>query len=80
MILSCTDGELLVSTLGDVDRNTIGLDKGTDLGSPDGSFDGSNELKPVGLLFGEALGSDDGTVLGRSYGTLEETIDGMLEG
>ena len=50
------------------------------MGSIDGSFDCSNEVKPVGLLFGEALGSDDGTVLGRSDGALEETKDGMLEG
>ena len=34
----------------------------------------------MGLLFGEALGSDEGTVLRRSDGDLEETKDGMLEG
>ena len=80
MILGCTDGEVLGSTLGSADRNTIGIDEGTDMDSIDGSFDGSNEVKLVGLLFGEALVSDDGTVLGRSDGALEETKDGMLEG
>ena len=56
-ILGSNDGELLgYITLGYADRNTIWIVGGNDLGSPDGSFDGSNEGKPVGLLFGEELG------------------------
>ena len=49
IIIGSTDGELLGSKLGYVDRNTIGIDEETDLGSPDDSFDGSNEGKTVGL-------------------------------
>ena len=50
------------------------------MGSPDDSFDGSNEVKPVALLFGKALGSDDGTILGRSDAALEGAKNVMLEG
>ena len=64
-ILGTDDGIIIGSTtLGDTDRNTIGVGEGTDMGSPDGSFDGSNEGKPVGLLLGESLGIDNETVLG----------------
>ena len=54
-ILGYNDDEILGSKLGAADRNTIRLDEGNDLGSPIVSFDGSNEVKPFGLLFGEAL-------------------------
>ena len=80
IILGCTDGELFVSTLGSADRNTIGLDEGTDLGSSYVFFDGSNKVKPVGLLFGEAFGSDNKSVLGRLCDALEKAKDSMLEG
>ena len=46
------DGELLSSTLGAADGITLGLDEGTELGSPDCSFDNSNEGKPEGSLLG----------------------------
>ena len=60
IILVSTEGEPLGSTtLGYADRNTILIVGGNDMGYPDGSFDGYNEGKPVGMLFGEALGSDD---------------------
>ena len=63
IILGSTDGELLVSTLRSIDRNKIGLDKGTDTGSPYGSFYGSNKRIPLGLLFDEAIESDDQNIL-----------------
>ena len=46
IILGSNDGEILVSTLGAADRNKIGIDERTDLGSPDG----------FGLLDGNELG------------------------
>ena len=46
IILVSIDGEILGSTLGAADRNTIGIVGETDLGSPDGS----------GLLDGKELG------------------------
>ena len=64
-MLGCGDGIILVSndceplgstTLGAADRNTIWIVGENDLGYPDGSFDGLNEGKPVGLLFCEELG------------------------
>ena len=71
-IIGTDDAIIIISTtLVDADRNTIGIDEETDLGSTDGSFDGSNEGKPVGLLFNAALGSDDRTVLGTSDGALD---------
>ena len=36
IILGYTDGELLGSTLGAADINTIGIDEESNLGSPDG--------------------------------------------
>ena len=81
IILGSNDGEILVSTLGAADRNKIGIDEGTFMGSPYGSFDCSNEVKPVGLLFGEAIGSDEEkNVPGLSGSALEEAKDVMLEG
>ena len=56
IIFGCTDGEPLGSTtLGDADRNTIEIVGGNDMGSLNVSFDGYNEGKPVGFLFGESL-------------------------
>ena len=46
IMLVSIDGEILGSTFGAADRNTIGIVEGTDLGSPDGS----------GLLYGKELG------------------------
>ena len=52
-VLGNDDGIILGSTtIGAADRNTIGLDEGTDMSNLDISFDGSIEGKPVGLLFG----------------------------
>ena len=48
-----------------------GFTKETDMVTLDGSIDGSNEGKPVGLLFGEALVLDDRNVLGTSDGALD---------
>ena len=79
-IIGTDDGIIIRSTtLGDTDINTIGIDEGTDLGSPDGFLDGSNEGKSVGLLFGEAFGLYDRTVLGSSDGALDAAKDVMLE-
>ena len=36
------DGEVIGSTLGDLDDFTLGLNEGTELGSSDGYSDGSN--------------------------------------
>ena len=80
IIFGSTDGEPLGSTtLGAADRNIKVIVGGTDMGYPDGSFDGSNEDKPVGMLFGESLGSYDRNVLGPSDGALEAAKYGMLE-
>ena len=80
-IIGTDDGIIIRSTtLGDTNINTIGIDEGTDLGSPDSSFDGSNEGKPVVFLFGEALVSNDRTVLGPSDDALEEAKERILEG
>ena len=43
-------------TLGAADVITLGLDEGTELGSPYGYFGSSNEVKPDGSLLGEWLG------------------------
>ena len=47
---------------------------------PGGSFDGYNEGKPVGLLFGESLGSDDRTVLRTSDAALDTAKEVMIDG
>ena len=36
--------------------STLGADDGTELVSYDGSFDGCNDCKPVGVLLGDSLG------------------------
>ena len=68
IILVSTDGEILGSTFGAADRNTIGIFEGTITGSPDGS----------GLLYVKELGgfvglSDRSTQLPR----FEQTCTGL---
>ena len=78
-IIGTDDGIIIRSTtLGEADINTIGIDEGTDMVTLDGSFDGSNEGKSVGLLFGEALGLYNRTVLGPSYGASDAAKNGTL--
>ena len=52
IILGFNDVELLGSTLGPADGITLGLDEESELNYPDGSFHGSNEVKPEGSLLG----------------------------
>ena len=54
IILGSAVGEVLGSTLGAADGITLELDKKTELGFPDVFFDGSNK--------GTKLGSSDGTL------------------
>ena len=80
-LLETYDGIILGSTtIGAAYRNKSWISEVTDLISLDGSFDGSNESKTVGLLFGEAFGSDERTVLLTSDGDLDAAKYGMLEG
>ena len=48
----------------------------SDLSSSDGSFDGSNDGKPVGGLLCDSLGEDGGREMGSPY----SAFDGMLVG
>ena len=78
-IMRTVDGIILgFTTIGAADINTIGIDEGTDMVTLDGSIDGSNEGKSVGLLFGEALGLYNRTVLGPSYGASDAAKNGTL--
>ena len=61
--LLSTGGKLFVTILVIVDRITLGLGIGSELGFLDGSFDGSNEGKLKGLLIGDSLGYTDGKFL-----------------
>ena len=51
IILVSTDGNVLGTILGNVDRIILGLDVGTEIGYLDGFFDGYNYDKLEGLLF-----------------------------
>ena len=62
--LRSTDDKVFGTILGNVDRITLGLDIGTELGFLDGSFYGSIEEKLEGLLLGYSLGYTNGKVLG----------------
>ena len=44
------------SAAGEVLVYTLGFDDGTELSLSNGSFDGSNYGKPVGILLGDSLG------------------------
>ena len=55
--------------LGNLDRTTLGLDIGTELGFLDGSFDGSNECKIEVIFLGNSLLSTDVKFLGYDEGT-----------
>ena len=48
--------------------------------SSDGSFDGSNYGKPVGVLLGDSLGYDDGRELGSPYGAFDVILVGSTLG
>ena len=56
--------------LGNVDKITLWLDIGTELGFLDGSFDGSNEGKLDVLFIGDSLGYTDVKVLVSDEGTV----------
>ena len=56
------------------------LDDGTEPGSLDGSFDGSNYSKPEGLLLGDSLVSTDGKVLRSDEGIELGCTDGKVLG
>ena len=66
--LGSTDGYMLYTKLVNVGVITILLDVGTYLGSLVGSFYGSNEGKPEGLLIGDLLGSTCHKVIGYDEG------------
>ena len=67
--MGSTDGKAFGTILGNVDRITLGINIGTDLGFLDVSFDCSNEGKLEGLFLRDLLGSTDGKVLGCDEGT-----------
>ena len=73
----------------DVHVITLGLDDGTELGSLDRSFDGSNDGKldtvflvdSMGYTDGKMIGSDEGIKLGISeLGSLDRSFDGSNDG
>ena len=50
IISRSSDSEVIVCPLGAADGIILNLDEGTDMGSSDGPFDGSIEVKPEGSL------------------------------
>ena len=62
--LVSTDGKVLGYIIGKVDGIKLRLDCVIELGSLDGSLDGSNYGKLEILLLGSSLGSTDGKVPG----------------
>ena len=73
-----TDGKVFGTKIGDVERITLGIDIGTELGFLDWSFDGSNDRK-VGVLFlGDLLGYNYGKVLGSDEGIKLIFTDGKV--
>ena len=61
--MGSNDGKVIGTMLVNVDGITLGIDVGTELESLDGSSDGSNGSKLVGLLLGYSQGSTYGGVL-----------------
>ena len=72
------DGEVFGTILVNVDRITLELDFGTELGSLDEYFDVSNDVNIEGLLLGESLISTDGKVFGSDKGTKLGSNDGNV--
>ena len=76
--------------LGDAYGIILGIDAGTEMGSFDQSFDGSNVGKIDGLFIGDSLGSTDGKVHGsdegiklvlfggKMLGTILDNVDGII--
>ena len=69
---------MLVNILGNLDRISLGVYIGTELGSLDESFDGYNDGNLKGLLFGDSLGSTYGKVLGSDEGIKLGYTDGEV--
>ena len=53
--MGSTNGNVLVTILGDVDGIKLEIDDGIQLGFLDGSFDSSNDDKHEGLLIGDSI-------------------------
>ena len=66
--LGSTNDAVLGNILRKVDIIALWLDFGTELGSLDGYFDGSNVGTFDGLFIGYLLGSTDGKVIGSGEG------------
>ena len=75
IILVSIDDKLLGSTLGAAHRITLRLDEGTELGSPYGSFDGSNEFISEVSFLSESIGSDNETALGSFDGAIDDVLE-----
>ena len=90
--LVSTDGKVLRTILGNVDRITLDIDVGTELGSLDGSFDSSDGgnlevfllVGSLGYTDGKFFGSDEGIKLelsgGKVLGNILVNVDGIALG
>ena len=72
--LESTDGKCFVTILGNVDRITLWLNIGTNLGFLDGSFDGSNEGRLEKLLLGDPMVSTDVKLFRSDEGTTQKGL------
>ena len=73
-----TDGNVLGTILGNLDRIKLGIDVGTYLGSLDEFFYISNYGKLEQLFLGDSLESTDGKVLGSDKGIKLVSTDGKV--
>ena len=90
--LGSTDGKVLGTILGNVDRIKLRIDVGIELGSLDGSFDGSNDGNIEGLFNEDSLIYTDGKVYvsgegikmvytdGKVIGTIPGNVHGIIIG
>ena len=70
-----TNGELIGSILRVADWITLNVDEGNEVGSPDVSFDGFNDVIPENSLLGDSLVTVDRPEIG----SFDASIDGVLE-